>query len=47
MRLPMTLLILAVGIGISVLVWVASGGRVALFLLPLVFGLPFVWRRRS
>jgi hypothetical protein len=47
MRLPATLLILATGIGISALVWVASDGRVALFLLPLVFGLPFVWRRRS
>jgi len=47
MRLSMTLLILAVGIGISVLVWVVSDGRVALFLLPLVFGLPFVWRRRA
>lgn len=47
MRLPMTLLILAAGIGISVLVWVASDGRAMLFLLPLVFALPFVWRRRS
>jgi hypothetical protein len=47
MRLPTTLLVLAAGIGISVLVWVVSDGRAMLFLLPVVFGLPFVWRRRS
>lgn len=47
MRLTTSLLILTAGIAISAAVWFATGGRVALFLLPLVFGLPFLWRRRS
>jgi len=47
MRLTTSLLILAAGIAISVGVWLATGGRVALFLLPLVFGLPLLWRRKG
>lgn len=46
MRLPMTLLILAVGIAISVAVWILSGGRFAFLFLPLILGLPLMWRRR-
>ena len=47
MRLSLTLLILAAGLALSALIWVATGGRVAVFLLPLVFGLPLLLRRRS
>ncbi|MGA0606117.1 hypothetical protein ACO2Q0_08955 [Phenylobacterium sp. VNQ135] len=47
MRLGGTLLILAAGLGLSVLIWLATGGRAMVFLLPLVFGLPFLLRRRS
>lgn len=47
MRLGGTLLILAAGLGLSAVIWMVTGGRVAVFLLPLVFGLPFLLRRRS
>ncbi|MCR5874043.1 hypothetical protein LRS10_07590 [Phenylobacterium sp. J426] len=47
MRLGGTLLILAAGLGLSAVVWMATGGRVVLFLLPLVFGLPLLLRRRT
>ena len=47
MRWPLSLLILAAGIAISVLAWWASGGRIALVLLPLVFALPLLNRRRD
>lgn len=47
MRWPLSLLILAAGLAISVLVWWASGGRFALVLLPLVFALPLLSRRRD
>lgn len=47
MRWPLSLLILAAGIAISVLVWWVSGGRIALVLLPLVFALPLLTRRRG
>jgi hypothetical protein len=46
MRLGMTLLILVVGLAISAAVWMATGGRVAFLFLPLLLGLPLVWRRR-
>lgn len=45
MRLGASLAILALGIAISVGVYAATGGRMILFLLPLVFGLPLLWRR--
>ena len=45
MRLSTTLAILAAGLAISAAVWWFTGGAFVLFLLPLVFGLPFVWRR--
>jgi hypothetical protein len=45
MRLSTTLLVLAGGLALSGLVWWATGGRFAFFFLPLVLGLPFVWRR--
>lgn len=44
MRLGMTLLILLVGVAISVAVWVFSGGTFAFFFLPLILGLPLMWR---
>lgn len=47
MRLPLTLAILAAGLALSLAVWVWTDGRFALLLLPLILGLPFVWRRRS
>ncbi|WP_183280419.1 hypothetical protein [Phenylobacterium zucineum] len=46
MRIGTSLLILAAGIAISVAAWAASGGRLFLVFLPLVFGLPLLWRRR-
>ena len=46
MRLTTTLLILAAGIALSFGIWKLSGGTSAFFVLPLVFGLPFVWKRR-
>lgn len=47
MRLTLTLAILAAGVALSLAVWAWTGGRVALLFLPLILGLPFVWRRRS
>jgi hypothetical protein len=47
MRPSTSLLILAAGIAISVAAYVFSGGRLFLVFLPVIFGLPFLWRRRS
>ena len=47
MRFGATLLILFLGLALSAAVWALTGGKVAFLLLPLIFGLPFVWRRRS
>ena len=47
MRLGTTLLILVLGLAISAAVWALSGGRVAFLFLPLLFGLPMLWRRRT
>ena len=44
MRLTTTLLILAAGVAVSVAVWFLSGGRFFLFLLPIVFAAPLLWR---
>lgn len=46
MRLPTTILILCAGLAISAAVWFATDGRAGLLLFPLVFGLPFLWRRK-
>jgi hypothetical protein len=45
MRLGATLIVLLIGLAISGAVWALTGGRVAFLFLPLLFGLPFVWRR--
>jgi len=47
MRIGITLLILFLGLALSGAVWMLTGGRVAFLFLPLLFGLPFVWRRRT
>jgi hypothetical protein len=47
MRLGMTVLILLAGMALSVGVWIVSGGRFAFVFLPLVLGMPLLWRRRS
>lgn len=44
---PMTMLfVAAVAIAISVAIWYATGGHFVFFALPLLFGLPFLGRRR-
>ena len=40
------MLILLAGLAISAGVWAASDGRFAFLFLPVILGLPFVWRRR-
>lgn len=45
MRFGMNLLILLATVAISVAVWFATGGRFVFFFLPLLFGLPLVFRR--
>lgn len=42
----LTVILLLAGIGLSVLIWWLSGGRAYVLLLPLVFGLPLLFRRR-
>jgi hypothetical protein len=46
MRLATTLVILLAGVAVSVAAWYVSGGRLFLVFLPLVIGLPLLWRRR-
>ena len=46
MRLVCTLVIAIAGIALSVMVWFVSGGRVAFLFLPLIFAVPFLFRRR-
>jgi len=46
MRSPISILILLAGVILSAGVWVATGGRVMLFLLPLLIAIPLAWRRR-
>ena len=46
MRLSVTLFILLAGIAISAAAWWLSGGRFLLVFLPLIIGLPLLWRRR-
>ncbi|HEY8572808.1 hypothetical protein [Phenylobacterium sp.] len=45
MRLPLNILIVLACVALSVVVWYASGGRAFVFFLPLLLGLPFVFRR--
>lgn len=47
MRLDLTILILVAGLALSAIVWGASDGRFGFLFLPLILGLPLVWRRRS
>ncbi|HYG27117.1 MAG TPA: hypothetical protein VD906_09430 [Caulobacteraceae bacterium] len=47
MRAGTTLLIVLAAIAVSVAVWFASGGKFFFFVLPLLFGLPFLTRRRE
>ena len=42
----LTLLVLAAGVAISVAAWYFTDGRMLLVFLPLVLGLPLLWRRR-
>lgn len=42
-----TVLVLIAGLAVTALVWQASGGRAFVLLLPLLFGLPLLIRRRS
>jgi len=45
---PLTMLIVTMAaLALTAVVWVATGGRAFVFILPLVFGLPFLWRRRG
>ncbi|WP_334165049.1 hypothetical protein [Phenylobacterium sp.] len=45
---PLTLLIITLAaLTLTGLAWVVSGGRAFVFILPLVFALPFAWRRRG
>lgn len=46
MRGGATLLIVLIAVAVSIAVWVASGGRFFFFVLPLLFGLPFLARGR-
>jgi hypothetical protein len=46
MRLTATLLILLAGVAVSLAAWWLSGGRFLLVFLPLIIGLPLLWRRR-
>lgn len=44
---PMNLLLMAlIAILVSVLVYMATGGHFVFFMLPLLFGLPLLSRRR-
>lgn len=45
MRLPTMLLIIAAALVVSVLIYMATGGHLVFFALPLLFGLPFLGRR--
>ena len=45
---PLTLLVVTLAaLALTGLVWVVSDGRAFVFILPLVFGLPFLLRRRG
>lgn len=44
-RLVMPIFILAT-LALTAIVWVMSDGQAFVFILPLILGLPFLWRRR-
>ena len=46
MRMGATLLIVLVALAVSVAIYFATGGRFIFFVLPLLFGLPLLSRRR-
>jgi hypothetical protein len=46
MRLPFMLVIAAVALAVSFVVWKLTGGTVVFFFLPLLLGLPLLGRRR-
>ncbi len=43
----LSLILSVAGLGLSVLIWWLSGGRAFVLLLPLMFGLPMLFRRRQ
>jgi len=45
-RLPWQIGVFAAAVALSVGIWFLSGGRAFVFLLPLIFGLPLLGRRR-
>jgi hypothetical protein len=47
LRASTMLLVTLVAVGLSVAIWRLTGGHVAFFFLPLLFGLPFLGRRRG
>jgi hypothetical protein len=47
MRAPTMLLVTLAAVGVGLAIWRLTGGHVAFFFLPLLFGLPFLRRRRS
>jgi hypothetical protein len=47
MRVTTMLLIALAAVVLSVGVYMATGGRFVFFFLPLLFGLPFLGRRRN
>lgn len=46
MRWPLMVGLVVAAIGISVIVWYATGGRLLFFFLPLLIGLPLLGRTR-
>jgi hypothetical protein len=44
-RLSLSLLILLGGLALSAVLWFATGGRVFVLFLPLLFATPLLWRR--
>jgi hypothetical protein len=46
MRLGTMLIVVAVAIGVSVAIYLATGGHFVFLALPLLFGLPLMSRRR-
>jgi hypothetical protein len=46
MRLTTSVLILVIGLALSAAVWALSGGRLWFLFFPLLFAVPFGWRRR-
>ncbi|HVI33799.1 hypothetical protein [Phenylobacterium sp.] len=47
MRPLIVLIVTLAALALTAIVWVVSDGRAFVFILPLLFGLPFLWRRRG